>query len=113
MNTQNLDELISFSKKYTMMRERAMEIRTLIKYEDEASSKLNDDYYTLEPSVWLERYDAVKQMQKRIKLKICAFAKRHYGADSICVEDFKGQDFVDTICRFFRLTETVYFINRA
>lgn len=108
----DINELIAFSRKWSALREKAAEITDLIRREDDLSTELNLCYETTSPAEWLEKYHFLKLMQKRIKLMICAFAKKHYGKDSICVEIYRGKDFVDTIWEFRELARVCYGIER-
>lgn len=106
-------ELIAFSREWTLMRERANEICSLCHDESAIQTRLNDDYYTIEPQEWLKRYDGLKSLQKRIKLKIHAFVRRHYGVDSICVKEYIGLDYVDMMFKFFEVVRTCYNANTS
>lgn len=106
--TYTTEELISFSRENALMRNRAIEILALVREEDAAGTKLNDDYYVIDSQEWLKRYDEIKSQQKRIKLKIHSFVRRHYGESSICVKEYVGMDYVDMVCKFFRIAESIY-----
>lgn len=108
----DLDELVAFSKKWTRMREKAMEIVALINDEESVSDNLHEIDYERYPHRWLDSYAGVLSIRKRVKLMICSFAKSHYGKDSICVDSYRGQDYVDVIFRFFDLVRVCYSVER-
>lgn len=107
--TYTTSELIAFSKEFTLMREKANEICTLIQDEDAVHGVLGTIDYIEESEKWLKIYQAIPSLQKRIKLKIHAFVKRHYGLEyAICSDSFKGLDYVDMIFKFRELIRLVY-----
>ena len=109
--TYTTDELVAFSKEWTIMREKANDICALIRNEDAAHNILSEIDYCKDPDKWISEYDGIKSLQKRIKLMIHAYVKRHYGAEyAICAKSYVGLDYVDMIFRFFDLV-AVYGVN--
>ena len=108
--TYTTSELIAFSREWSLMRERANDILQLIRDEDAIHTNLGVDYID-NPEEWLKIYDGIKSLQKRIKLKINAFVRRHYGEGyPACIKGFVGLDYVDMIFKFFDLIK-IYGIN--
>lgn len=107
--TYTTSELIAFSKEFYLMREKANEICTLIQDEDAVHGILGEIDYIEYPEKWVKIYQAVPSLQKRIKLKIIAFVKRHYGIDyEICSQGYIGLDYVDMIFKFRELIRLAY-----
>ena len=107
--TYTTSELVAFSREWTIMREKANDICTLIEDEDAVHGKLGEMDYIAEAERWMKIYQAIPSLQKRIKLKIHAFVKRHYGAEyAICSDSYKGLDYVDMIFKFRELIRTAY-----
>jgi hypothetical protein len=106
--TYTTSELIAFSKEFTLMRERANDICRLIEDEDAIQGKLNEIDYIADSEKWLKVCDGCLSLQKRIKLKIHAFVRRHYDLDSLCSKQYMGLDYVDMIFKFRELIRLVY-----
>lgn len=109
--TYTTAELIAFSREWTLMRERANDILQLIRDEDAIHTRLDEVDYINDADKWIKIYDGIKSLQKRIKLKINAFVRRHYGEGyPACIKGYVGIDYVDMIFKFFDLIK-VYGIN--